>query len=407
MTIYSLSVSPKEVIRLVRVEKETAKGQPEFYESAWLDYVIEEDFDRTKYHLPDGERYDLVSVEAILDIEPRLEQNYWILSVVARKELGPRVVEDENALVGADIALDEFEKNYVVSGDYTLGVYLDVQTPQAKEHFDHWWGDLEEQHPYSRRSSGSGSEQALSTSRQTQGNIDMSDEVRRKDPWEYMTREAIGVFSDPDALEAAVDELEISGFDQAGISVLAADDDVVKRHGRRYQSVEEMEDDPSAPQTGFISKTSRVEGEAAAVAVPFYIGGVGGAAAVVASGGALATAIAATIVGGAVGAGLGGLLTLAIAGHHAKRVEQQVAQGGLVLWVGVPDKASEEQALEILKKSGAHDVHVHEIQRHWGTEDRPLSTAQIDPFLDRSEETPTSELPATSTVRLRHRAKRA
>jgi hypothetical protein len=34
-------------------------------------------------------------------------------------------------------------------------------------------------------------------------------------------REAVGVFQNPDALEAAVDALEVSRFDRAAISVLA------------------------------------------------------------------------------------------------------------------------------------------------------------------------------------------
>jgi hypothetical protein len=106
----------------------------------------------------------------------------------------------------------------------------------------------------------------------------------------YVHREAVGVFDNADALEAAVDELEISGFDRAAISVLASDKTVKDRLGRLYRSVAEIVDDPRAPLAAFVSKDSRVEGEAATVGVPLFIGGIAGGLAVVASGGALAAA---------------------------------------------------------------------------------------------------------------------
>jgi hypothetical protein len=39
----------------------------------------------------------------------------------------------------------------------------------------------------------------------------------------YRATEVVGVFATPDALELAVDDLGIAGFDRAGISVLATD----------------------------------------------------------------------------------------------------------------------------------------------------------------------------------------
>jgi ApbE superfamily uncharacterized protein (UPF0280 family) len=95
----------------------------------------------------------------------------------------------------------------------------------------------------------------------------------------------------------------------------------------------------------FVSKESRGVGTAAAIVVPLFIGGLAGAAAIAASGGALAAAVATTILGSATGAGLGALLVHAVAQHHAKQVEEQLAQGGLVVWVSVPDENAEQRAL--------------------------------------------------------------
>ena len=75
-----------------------------------------------------------------------------------------------------------------------------------------------------------------------------------------------------------------------------------ERIGRLYGSVEEAADDPKAPQAAYVSRDARTEAEAAVVGGPSMIGGFAGAITAAASGGALATAIAVTIVGGALGA---------------------------------------------------------------------------------------------------------
>jgi hypothetical protein len=196
-------------------------------------------------------------------------------------------------------------------------------------------------------------------------------------------REAIGVFANLAMLEAAIDALEISGFDRATISVLASDEKVKERVGHLYRTVAEIAADRQAPQGAFVSNGSLVEGEAAAVGIPIYIGGAAGAFAVVALGGALALAIAAAITGGVVGAGLGALLARAIAHRHAAHVLAQLEQGGLVLWVHLRDDHEEEFALKVLTTAGAGNIHVHEIKREWGLKDVPFSKVQPDPFLER------------------------
>ncbi|MCW6511771.1 hypothetical protein [Lichenifustis flavocetrariae] len=204
----------------------------------------------------------------------------------------------------------------------------------------------------------------------------------------YAAREVVGVFDTPEALEAAVDRLQISGFDRAAISVLASDKIVKERLGRLYDSVAEIVDDPRAPLAAFVSQDSRMEGKAAAVGAPLFIGGIAGGLAVVASGGALAAAIVAAMAAGAVGAGIGGLLARLMSHHHIDRVEQQLAQGGLVLWVSVRDDAAGANALEILIHGGARDAHLHEIQREWHLKDWSSTLGGPDPFLESDPATP-------------------
>lgn len=110
----------------------------------------------------------------------------------------------------------------------------------------------------------------------------------------YAHREAVGVFDNADALEAAVDELEISGFNRAAISVLACDKTVKVRLGL-YPLVPEIVKAPRALLAAFVSKGPRVEGEAATVGVRLFIGDIAGGLAVVASGGVLAATFVAAI----------------------------------------------------------------------------------------------------------------
>lgn len=201
--------------------------------------------------------------------------------------------------------------------------------------------------------------------------------------WTYQAREAVGVFRDATSLESAIDALENDGFDRASISVLATDPHSGQKLEAFYKTAKDIEDNGHVPQTAFISTDERTEGEALAVAAPFYVGGVAGAVAVTAVGGALALAFAAALVTGTAAAGVGALLAGAIARHHAAHVEEQLKKGGLVLWVGVANAEAEKQALAILQEAGAEDIHVHEVEREWNLRDLPLADARPDPILER------------------------
>ena len=69
-----------------------------------------------------------------------------------------------------------------------------------------------------------------------------------------VTREAVGVFGDAAAMDAAIEELLASGFDHRDLSLLAAGSAVEEKLGHRYKKVEEVEDDPKAPRTYYASQ---------------------------------------------------------------------------------------------------------------------------------------------------------
>jgi hypothetical protein len=164
-------------------------------------------------------------------------------------------------------------------------------------------------------------------------------------------REVVAAFDAVEALDAAVYALELRGFDRAAFSLLATEVAVARKLGHRYRQVIEVEDDPAVPRETFFSRVSRFESEylpapALAGIGAFMLVGAGTVPVLIAAG-----------TGMLIGAALGGL----IREHQAKRVQEQLARGGLLLWVNVRNPQQEETAVEILRAHAAHDVHVHQI----------------------------------------------
>jgi hypothetical protein len=164
-------------------------------------------------------------------------------------------------------------------------------------------------------------------------------------------REVVALFDDTTALDAAVYALETHGFDRAAFSLLASEEAVAQKLGHRYQQVKEVEDDSRIPRDTFFSRVSRIEAEylpapaLASVGFLALVGiGTGLPAIIAASGGAL----------------IGAVIGRVIHQQHATRVQEQLARGGLLLWVNVRNAREEIMALEILRTHSAHDVHAHE-----------------------------------------------
>jgi len=174
-------------------------------------------------------------------------------------------------------------------------------------------------------------------------------------------REAVGVFHDETALRSAADELLSHGFDRSHLSLLASEHAIEQKLGHAYEKVGELEDDAKVPHLAYVGSDSRAEAKGAAVGGLAYIGALGTVGVIVASGGTLAAAIAGAAVAGGAGGLIGTLLSRFIEDRHAKRLQEQLDHGGLLLWVRTPDADHEERATTILKSHGAEDVHVHDL----------------------------------------------
>lgn len=167
-------------------------------------------------------------------------------------------------------------------------------------------------------------------------------------------REVVAVFDDAEALEDAVVELETHGFDRAAFSLLASEHAVESKLGRRYQRVEEVEDEPRAPRETFFSRVSRLEAE---YGLAPALGLVAAVAVGLGSTGITLPILIAAGGGAAIGAALGRVIHQ----HHAEVLQEQLERGGILLWVNVRNAAEERSATTVLEAHGARHVHAHDV----------------------------------------------
>lgn len=171
-------------------------------------------------------------------------------------------------------------------------------------------------------------------------------------------REAVAVFEDVAALESVVEELRAAGFAKDAISLLAGHDAVERKLGHMYERVEELEDDPRAPRTAFVSKRNLGEREDRVLSSLTVLPTVLAAGTVVASAGAVAAAVVGTAIAGAL---LGTVFTHWMDRRHAEWLQEQLDRGGILVWVRTDSEEEERTAIAILTRHSAHDIHIHEI----------------------------------------------
>lgn len=177
---------------------------------------------------------------------------------------------------------------------------------------------------------------------------------------EIATREVVGLFSDPHAMEAGVQDLLVNGFDHGDLSILASEQTVRERLGHRLDDTLAAADDPAVPRRAWVEPESRMEGRGALASVLGYFGAVTALGLTFATGGAAAVAIGAALVGAGAGAGLGVGLGKMFDQRLAREFERQVERGGILVWARCHDEEGEARAIDILTRHGAHHAHAHD-----------------------------------------------
>jgi hypothetical protein len=98
-------------------------------------------------------------------------------------------------------------------------------------------------------------------------------------------REAVGVFTSENNLQAAIDELLSSGFHRAELSLLAGEDAVNEKLGDSFARSSTLADNSAAPRTAYVSPEAIGDAQGGIVAGLSYADATIAAGAVVVSGG--------------------------------------------------------------------------------------------------------------------------
>lgn len=150
-------------------------------------------------------------------------------------------------------------------------------------------------------------------------------------------RDAVGVFAEREAFEAAVAELKAAGFDHSDLSVLATRE-AIEAAGTQKESWSDV-------LTAFVNEI-RYENPLFASGMIFLAGGP----------------VTATIAG-IIAAAVGGLAVKdvveeVVARPHTEEFARAVEAGGAILWVRAASAERERDAMAILEANGATNVHV-------------------------------------------------
>ena len=171
--------------------------------------------------------------------------------------------------------------------------------------------------------------------------------------------EAVGVFDSFETLQAAIYDLRMAGFSRLDISLLGGKEAMKEKLGSSYWHAADLEDNPDAPRAAFVSEEAMGELEGALGGGFFFLGSAIAMMAMLTPASTVATSIAAIAIGGGPAAVLGTLLARRADQHHKDYYADQIANGGILLWVRTVDSAKEDLAVKILKGHSGKDVHVH------------------------------------------------
>ena len=164
-----------------------------------------------------------------------------------------------------------------------------------------------------------------------------------------------GVLPSVAALESVIGALETAGFDRSQFGVIANRD-----------ALPSGEDAKAIAEDPTVHTDADTYSEAEGAVTGGLIAGLGYAAAAVAggavllAGGGLAIGIAAILGAGGAGGLVGALVAKGFQADHAALIDDQIARGGVVLWIQPRDDAQAQAATTELKVAGADKIVVQQ-----------------------------------------------
>jgi hypothetical protein len=157
-----------------------------------------------------------------------------------------------------------------------------------------------------------------------------------------------GLYPSVERAESAVDELIGSGFTNADVSVLMADNQGSKDFAHQKDTKAPEGTTTGVAAGGTIGGALGLLAGIGALAIP----GVGPFIAA----GPIMGALAGLGVGGAVGGLVGALVGMGVPEYEAKRYEGRVKEGGILMSVHCDTADEITRAKDILKRTGANDI---------------------------------------------------
>lgn len=195
-------------------------------------------------------------------------------------------------------------------------------------------------------------------------------------------REVAGVFRSREALEEAVSDLLLAGFDRADIDISGTLGELREKLGTTGVAAKELADLARAPRHPVFGGEDITITAALIIGICAFAGATIGALSVLASGATTAATAAAALGGGVIAGGAAGIVVArVIRKSQFEWALADAALGGHVLWVSVLSPEREAQAQEILVRHAAEAVRVHEIDIEKRARDIPLSSLRPDPWL--------------------------
>ncbi len=165
----------------------------------------------------------------------------------------------------------------------------------------------------------------------------------------------VGILPSTKSVQDVIDGLEAGGFDRSQFGMLAPKNAL---SGAAETSAAALAGDPHTPTDAAFEPESEAALSGALVGGLAYLGAAAAAGAVILAGGPLGLALVAFIGAGGAGGLVGALVAQGFHHEHAQMIDDQLASGGLVLWITPRDAAQESAAKAKLENAGAKSVTV-------------------------------------------------
>ncbi len=133
-----------------------------------------------------------------------------------------------------------------------------------------------------------------------------------------------------------------------------------ERLGSAFLTAPVLADNPDAPRASFVSEEAIGEFEGAIAGGLFFLGSAIAMTVLLTPASTIGASIAAVAIGGSPGAVIGAILARRVGKHHKDYYENQIRNGGILLWVRVDTPEKEEIATKIMQGHSGRDVHKHD-----------------------------------------------